>query len=292
MPYIEQNNAYQAAPMTAAATVIAIYFCPSRRSPVALAGIQNGLPDGCLRGAIDYAGCGGFGPYDFPSGLPNNGILVASPGALGIRNGSISIRDVSDGVSNTLLVGERNYNRNYRNQSWPWDENDGYIDGYDWDVIRWGNQPPIPDRRDNSYYSYQFGSSHPGACQFVFDDGSVRVIHYGINPTLFQALCRRKDGQAVNLGGLKAEANAPRNQGRLGKIEKSRRPVRIYRNAAMPSLLECRDYGRKLRVEDNLVCKKVICLFWNLAQGKRRRGRPANRRSAYPAPEVQLAKLS
>jgi prepilin-type N-terminal cleavage/methylation domain-containing protein len=202
LPYIEQNNAYQAAPMTAAGTVIAIYFCPSRRSPVALAGIQNGLPDGCLRGAIDYAGCGGFGPYDFESGLPNNGILVASPGALGIRNGSISIRDVSDGVSNTLLVGERNYNRNYRNQSWPWDENDGYIDGYDWDVIRWGNQPPIPDRRDNSYYSYQFGSSHPGACQFVFGDGSVHVIHYGINSTLFQALCGRKDGQAVNLGGL------------------------------------------------------------------------------------------
>jgi hypothetical protein len=92
-------------------------------------------------------------------------------------------------------VGERNYNWNYFNQSLlQWDENDGYMDAYDWDVIRWGDQPPIPDRRDNSLYSFDFGSAHRAGCQFVMGDGSVRLIRYGIDQATFLAACIRDDG--------------------------------------------------------------------------------------------------
>jgi prepilin-type N-terminal cleavage/methylation domain-containing protein len=195
LPYIEQNNAYQASPQAAAAAVISIYFCPSRRGPIALPGIQNGLIDGSLRGAIDYAGCGGFGEIDLAAGLPNNGIVVAN------RFPTVGITDIPDGASNTLLVGERNYNRNFYDQAWPWDENDGYIDGYDWDVIRWGNQPPRPDRRDNSYYCYEFGSSHPSVCQFVLGDGSVRAVPYGVDAAVFKAVSGRNDKLALTLDG-------------------------------------------------------------------------------------------
>lgn len=59
LPYIEQKNAWQSTPEVAAAAVIPIYFCPSRCSLVALPGVDNGLPYGSLRGALDYAGCGG-----------------------------------------------------------------------------------------------------------------------------------------------------------------------------------------------------------------------------------------
>jgi hypothetical protein len=109
--------------------------------------------------------------------------------------GPISAVAVSDGLSNTVLAGERNYNLNFAGQSLlMYDENDGYEDAYDWDVIRWGDNPPIPDRRDNSDYSYQFGSSHFAGCLFVLGDGSVRFVHYGVNQATFLAACVRNDG--------------------------------------------------------------------------------------------------
>ena len=77
------------------------------------------LPEGCLRGAIDYAACGGFGAFDFAAGLSSNGIVAASPGALGIPNGSITMTDVLDSLANTLLVGEAVYNLNLFNLSEP-----------------------------------------------------------------------------------------------------------------------------------------------------------------------------
>lgn len=194
LPYIEQKNAWQSTPEVAAAAVIPIYFCPSRRSPVALPGVDNGLPYGSLRGALDYAGCGGFGGIDLSNGSPNNGLVVAR------AYSPVRMSDIPDGASNTLLVGERNYNMAHLNQSMMmYDENDGYEDPYDWDTIRWGNQAPIPDRRDNSLYSYQFGSSHPAVCLFVLGDGSVRMVHYGVDFNVFQAACGRNDGRIVNL---------------------------------------------------------------------------------------------
>ena len=80
-----------------------------------------------------------------------------------------------------------------------YDENDGYEDPYDFDTIRWGNQPPAPDRHDNSLYSYLFGSSHPAVCLFVLGDGSVRMVHYGVDPKVFKAASGRNDNLIVNL---------------------------------------------------------------------------------------------
>jgi hypothetical protein len=166
---------------------------------VALPGIENGLPPNTLRGAIDYAGNGGTGPFIFPDGNPwpdQNGVVVPR------TNGPMTSTQITDGTANTLLAGERNVNVAHLNQSWQWDENDGYIDGYDWDVIRWGYEVPAPDREDDSYYDRRFGSSHPGCWQAVFADGSVHVFRYGINLTLFRRLCMRNDGQAVDWSDL------------------------------------------------------------------------------------------
>ena len=35
------------------------------------------------------------------------------------------------------------------------------------------------------YWGWQFGSSHPGTCQFVFCDGSVQSLKYGMSPNVF-----------------------------------------------------------------------------------------------------------
>jgi prepilin-type N-terminal cleavage/methylation domain-containing protein len=199
LPYLEQENVWRNPDdIVVAGAVIKLYFCPSRRSPEALPGVETaGLPVGCLRGAIDYAGNGGTGPGGSYSTI-NNGLVIprlASP------DKPVSLTNIPDGASNTLLVGERNFNRARLGQSWQWDENNGYFDGYDWDVIRWGYDIPAPDRWDDSFYDYRFGSSHRAGVQFVFGDGSVRTIYYTISLTTFQRLCDRADGLPIDPDG-------------------------------------------------------------------------------------------
>ena len=40
-------------------------------------------------------------------------------------------------------------------------------------------------------------SRHPGICQFVFCDGSVRLLYNSIDPVVFGLLAQRNDGQPV-----------------------------------------------------------------------------------------------
>jgi type II secretory pathway pseudopilin PulG len=201
LPYIEQNNIWRNPNDTeVAGAIISLYFCPSRRTPVALPGVETaGIPVGCLRGAIDYAGNGGTGPYVFPDGYPwlhQSGLVIPRSGPK-----PVDLTNVPDGASNTLLVGERNFNLARAGDSTQFDENNGYFNGWDWDTIRWGHEVPAPDRHDSSHYDRRFGSSHRAGVQFVFGDGSVRMIYYDISLTTFQRLCNRDDGLPVGSDG-------------------------------------------------------------------------------------------
>ena len=199
LPFIEQDNIWRLTSNEAVANnAIKLYFCPSRRAPIVLPGISSGISGSDkLRGAIDYAGNGGTGPTIFPAGDPwlnQNGTVVPR------INGAMRFSRITDGTSTTILIGERNVNIAMLNDSSQADENNGYIDGYDWDTIRWGHVLPVPDRRTNSPQDMllRFGSSHPGVLQFLFADGSVRLTNYSLSLTTFQRLCSRNDGQAVD----------------------------------------------------------------------------------------------
>lgn len=200
LPYIEQNSVWSNPNDTEVAGAITkMYFCPSRRFPQALPGVETpGIPVGCKRGAIDYAGSGGTGPNIFPGGFPwlnQTGLVIPRVGPV-----PVNLTDIPDGATNTLLVGERNFNDARLGQSWMYDENNGYFNGWDWDTIRWGYEVPARDRRDGSYYDRRFGSPHSAGVQFVFGDGSVRMINYGISLATFRGLCNRQDGLPVGSG--------------------------------------------------------------------------------------------
>ena len=199
LPFIEQDNAWRSqSDIEVAAIAHKLYFCPSRRPPMVLPGVQSGMPDG-PRGAIDYAGNGGTGPFVFPDGFPwldQSGVVIPR------NNGSLNGILIPDGTSNTLMVAERNVNLSRLGDSTQWDENNGYIDGWDWDTIRWGYEVPAPDRRDASFYDRRFGSSHPGVFNGAFCDGSVRIIRFNVGLEAFQRICNRHDGQVVDLGDL------------------------------------------------------------------------------------------
>jgi prepilin-type processing-associated H-X9-DG protein len=48
-------------------------------------------------------------------------------------------------------------------------------------------------------YARKFGSYHPGVCQFVFCDGSVRAIRNNIDSATLRRLAVRNDGEVINL---------------------------------------------------------------------------------------------
>ncbi|QDU30804.1 hypothetical protein ETAA8_59530 [Anatilimnocola aggregata] len=208
LPYIEQEAVHEGADdAKVAATVIKIYFCPTRRKPVALPGIESGLPKG-LRGAVDYAGNGGSGRGGktvFPAAASFNsqdGIIIprtATGRNFPCKNELISLGMIKDGTSSTLMFAERNYNRKRAGQSSQYDENNGYIGAWDWDTIRWSYHLPAPDRRDTSIYDRRFGSSHFAVLNAAFCDGSVKSLQYNIDLQVFRQLTVRNDGKAPQL---------------------------------------------------------------------------------------------
>jgi len=110
----------------------------------------------------------------------------------------------------TLMVGEKAVNRGLLGQSQT-DDDSGWVDGWDWDVIRWGYFQPIPDWNDpnpavahaTNYQAHgSFGSSHTSGFNVVLADGSVRMVRFSVTLSVFQSFASRNDGGVVDMNGL------------------------------------------------------------------------------------------
>jgi prepilin-type N-terminal cleavage/methylation domain-containing protein len=184
LPYVEQDNLYKTSdPLVAQNTPVKLYVCPSRRN----ADLQYGTAK------IDYAGNAG----DHYEG--QNGLVMRT------TRGVVRLTDVTDGTSNTVLVGERRLNRAMFGQSI--DDNESFCTpgwNADWEAYRWGAATPAPDYStpgDNTP-STVFGSAHVTGFGCVFADGSVRFIRYSVPLTTWQRACVRNDGQPYNANDL------------------------------------------------------------------------------------------
>ncbi len=184
LPYVEHQNAWaQTTDAAAYSYTVKIYFCPSRRSPTLIGS----------RGMNDYAGNGGtYTGTGFAWGDGYNGVIRRN------NQGKLNMLGISDGTSNTILAGEKRLDLNVLNQS-QCDDNEGYSSGWDWDIIRWGNNPPQPDPKSNDQCELLFGSSHTSGINAILCDGSVRSVRYSVTPATFTAACVRNDGQVVNI---------------------------------------------------------------------------------------------
>jgi prepilin-type N-terminal cleavage/methylation domain-containing protein len=102
---------------------------------------------------------------------------------------------VSDGLSNTYLVGEKNVASNaYFNGTDPGDTRP-LAAGYSSSNVRWGYVPPAPDSAESNPAA--FGSGHRAGWNMAYGDGSVRTISFSIDPTLHARLSNRNDGPGV-----------------------------------------------------------------------------------------------
>jgi prepilin-type N-terminal cleavage/methylation domain-containing protein len=185
LPYIEANNVYQSDSLTAIATPNQVYFCPSRRGPQTIVGEDNYFPRFQLptvtRALCDYAGGNRDGTGPLRQFTP------------------LAFRDVTDGTSNTLLVGDKRLNIANLGQEQD-DDNEGYTAGWNEDTIRRTDYPPAPDYSAATGDGEKlFGSSHPSTFNIGLVDGSVRSLSYNITADVFEKLGNRSDGQTFTL---------------------------------------------------------------------------------------------
>jgi prepilin-type processing-associated H-X9-DG protein len=178
------------------------YQCPS--DPNSKSDVNN----------INYHGVQGGGPA--PSTTTTGYCATQSGTRVFFRNGILylnsttAIRDITDGTTNTFLVGETKY------CTTPTGRPDGFHVGwasgtnlYDYGVP-YGTAAAVlqinavtanggnSDQIGNA--SRLFGSFHPGGCNFLMADGSVRFVSDSIPLTTYQQLAIRNDG--LPLGGL------------------------------------------------------------------------------------------
>ncbi len=189
---------------------VGLYFCPSRRPP-------ERQPDGNQQARGDYAFCGGGQMRDGSRShvhadlIDNhsNGMFVmprlGPNGQIWTRAGQLTFAQVTDGLSNTLAIGERRVEE-YR------DESGNLIDGVtqsraDGPVFRWGwhsarnTTSPMNGPIVGSWGNHDanFASAHPGGSQFLFGDGSVRFVTEDINWEVYNILAARNSGKPATL---------------------------------------------------------------------------------------------
>jgi len=220
LPYIEQTNLWSYVDTAAAdngdtkvsGTPVPTYFCPTRRKPCAFTGgawTSQTTP----RAMTDYAGNGGTtnqgGDGGGIYGAGGDG-TTSQDGVLRFTSlGPVRMPDILDGTSNTLALGEKRLNTHNCTTITGPDDNDGYVGGYQDDVIRWSSRQPAKDYSAPPISSsaldpwiWQFGSSHPATFQCVFVDGSVHGVRFNVDLKIFQLLCNRNDGEAFSPGQL------------------------------------------------------------------------------------------
>ena len=212
LPYIEQGTVWSLADdKKVRGALVPIYFCPTRRPPMLIP-----YSDGTPCAMLDYVGTAGTTiDQSSTTGLPgaalgngNNGVLVRRPGGGGNRTSLVKLASITDGTSNTLLVGEKRLRPEMLGKLQAHDDQ-GYTSGWDRDEVCWGTIPPAQDKQGEDGY-YQFGSAHTAGFQAVFCDGSVHFISYNIQSNntppeplgIWQRLCIRNDGLPVDLNGL------------------------------------------------------------------------------------------
>ncbi len=245
LPYLEQNNVYNQINFNQGVGVgsniaisqqsLPIFQCPSdpfqQAFPVydssftnPIATVAHGNYVGCNGWEECYNNAGGGAQGQGSDGL--SGGLGQTGNGLFYRNSHNNMLNITDGTSNTIIVGERSSNHSPstwtgavtggRCPAWmatqpfttpytppasaPTGANGSAYDNADYDealVLAHGNATHIPNADFPVWDPDVFYSMHSGGANFLFGDGSVHFLSSNINPLTYQWLCTIDGGEVL-----------------------------------------------------------------------------------------------
>jgi len=198
---------------TAAMTPINVFQCPSDPAPTfsTYARVDQGVGINNNSGPkLSYAGNFGDNHNDDPAwwsfpNLPvfrNNGFGEAATqtGIMCRSGGTTSMRDITDGTSNTFAAGESLFESN---DWWTWPNPNGSTCGTSCPICYMRVTQHAGDANsaiDSRNWRVGFGwrSQHPGVVNFLFCDGSVKAIKCSISRVTYRSLSTRNLGEIIS----------------------------------------------------------------------------------------------
>jgi prepilin-type N-terminal cleavage/methylation domain-containing protein/prepilin-type processing-associated H-X9-DG protein len=184
-------------------TVVPIYICPSE--------VQGGT--------FTVVNSGGTPICDVARGsyVAMNGVLGVSSDAFDnngafLRNRAMRIADITDGLSNTIFVGERCSSMS--NTTWTGAVTNGVVPAVRYPLasdqlanaeaasalmLSHGSRDHLPNN-PLVFDADATASYHTGGVNFLFGDGSVHPMTNSISGTVFEALLTRAGGEPVSGG--------------------------------------------------------------------------------------------
>ena len=166
---------------------LSVWVCPSNRRAISVSNNAAGTPVPTLQrfGPSDYRGNMAAG-YVFgcssPATTPACGVY---DNGLTYMNSTVSMADITDGTSNTVLMGET--------LTGTWAQ--GTDCCVRTTIDRTMNKPI--QMNGVNYYTYWM-SKHPGLANFAMCDGSTKSIQQTINKNVLVKLMTRNGGEAIS----------------------------------------------------------------------------------------------
>jgi prepilin-type N-terminal cleavage/methylation domain-containing protein len=142
-------------------------------------------------------------PKDAPAARNIFGKMAKDTSGIMFAGSEIKPTDVTDGTSNTYLLGEKYVSADHYEDGQDIGDNEGALIGDDRDITRWGgpSYPPSPDTPGSSS-DLIFGSAHATGFNMALCDGAVQTMSYQIDLQTHAWLCNRHDDHPVDPGKL------------------------------------------------------------------------------------------
>jgi prepilin-type N-terminal cleavage/methylation domain-containing protein len=206
------GNVYGRMNHTALMSPLNVLMCPSDPAPSisAIARADSGVGNNANSGPkLSYLGNFGDNHNDDPNYWPFQSLPTSRDngfgegrtftGIMSRSGGTTSIRDITDGTSNTFAVGETLF----ESCNWfTWPNPNGTTAGtsvpVNYKVTE--HKGDANGRRDSGNWRVGFGfrSQHPGIVQFLFADGRVATIKESINRNIYRGLSTRSEGEIIS----------------------------------------------------------------------------------------------
>jgi prepilin-type N-terminal cleavage/methylation domain-containing protein len=193
LPYIEQQNAVTANDQ---AVAIKLFLCPSRNR-----GQPQAVPDiDPITPSVTYTS-GGINPWCKTDYAGNWYVLIDRwlSGGAPLAGPPLGLTDITDGASNTILLGEKAIDpKRYNTGGWYFDE--PIFTGGSCGTGR-GGTIILTDQAAGRTGAYpnNWGSQHIAGAQFIFADGAVRTLAFSTTASVVWGLVTPNGGEAVSL---------------------------------------------------------------------------------------------